>query len=371
MTDLQKTPLHEFCVARGAKMVPFAGWDMPVQFPAGVMKEHAHTREAASLFDVSHMGQLIVSGESLESAAAALETVTPASVAGLKPWRQRYGIFTTDDGGIIDDFMFANHETHFYVVVNASRIEEDLEVLHQVEGLQVERIEDRALLALQGPHAEQVLEGLTPGAAEMVFMDSKKLAWDGTEVWVARSGYTGEDGFEVSLPADRAVEFAELLLADASVELAGLGARDSLRLEAGMPLYGNDLSEEINPLEAGIGFAIPKVRRPGGSREGGYPGAEALAEIFEAGPRRERVGLRPEGRAPIRDGVTLFADTESDVPIGVVTSGGFGPTIGGPIATAMLPTGTAPGTTVQAELRGKRVPVVVTELPFVPHQYKR
>lgn len=371
MTDLQKTPLHDCWVERGAKMVPFAGWSMPVQFSAGVMKEHTHTREAASLFDVSHMGQILVTGESLEAVAAALETVTPASVAGLKPWRQRYGIFTTDAGGIIDDFMFANHETHFYLVANASRVAEDLEVLRSVDGIEAELLTDRALIALQGPEAERVLEALVPGGADMVFMDSHKLAWDGTEVWVSRSGYTGEDGFEVSVPADRAVEFVEKLLTDDAVEPAGLGSRDSLRLEAGMPLYGNDLSEDITPLEAGIGFAVPKVRRPGGSREGGYPGANALAEQLASGPSKERVGLRPEGRAPIREGVEIFADEQADSPIATVTSGGFGPTIGGPIATAMLPAEISPGTTVYAELRGKRVPIVVAELPFVPHKYKR
>lgn len=371
MTELRQTPLHEFHVAKGAKMVPFAGWDMPVQYPTGLMSEHNHTREAAGLFDVSHMGQVLVRGESPEAVAAALESVTPASVAGLQPWRQRYGLFTEASGGILDDFMFANHDTHFYLVVNAARTDHDLGVLRSVEGIEVEHVTDRALLALQGPRAEEHLARLVPAAAEMVFMDNRILDWEGHQLWVSRSGYTGEDGFEISLPADAAVAFAEALLADGEVWPIGLGARDSLRLEAGMPLYGHDLSPEITPAQAGLAWSVPKVRRPGGSREGGYPGADVIGPELVDGPARLRVGLRPEGRAPVREGVELFAyDTSTDV-LAVVTSGGFGPTVGGPIAMAMLPAGTEPGSTVHAELRGKRVPLTVTELPFVNLHYKR
>ncbi len=371
MTALLETPLHDRHVLVGAKMVPFAGWDMPVQYPTGVMAEHKHTREQASWFDVSHMGQVIVRGASHEAAALALESVTPASVAGLAPWRQRYGLFTDDGGGVLDDFMFANHERHWFLVVNAARADHDLGLLRAVEGLDVEQVTDRALIAVQGPLAEQELTRLIPAAAEMVFMDSRVLDWHGVEVWVSRSGYTGEDGFEVSVPNDEAVRFVEELESGGVVLPAGLGARDSLRLEAGMPLYGHDLSPDITPAQAALGWSIPKVRRPGGSRAGGYPGADVIgAELVDGAPRT-RVGLRPEGRAPIREGVELFADDTSDEILAVVTSGGFGPTVGGPIAMAMLPSSAEPGHTVYADLRGKRVPVTVTELPFVTLNYKR
>lgn len=371
MSALSTTPLHAFHVAQGAKMVEFAGWDMPVQYPTGLMTEHKHTREAASLFDVSHMGQVIVRGESLEAAAAALETVTPASVAGLKPWRQRYGLFTHTSGGILDDFMFANHEQYWFVVVNAACTEQDLGILRAVEGIEVEHVTDRALMAVQGPKAEAAVDALVPGAADMVFMDSRKLTWDGTEVWISRSGYTGEDGYEISVPAERAEEFATALVDGGVVKPAGLGARDSLRLEAGMPLYGHDLSTDITPAQGALGWSIPKVRRPGGSREGGYPGADIIGPELVDGAPRVRVGLRPEGRAPIREGVELFADDTSTEVLAVVTSGTFGPTVGGPIAMAMLPSSAAPGHTVYAQLRGKRVPVTVTEIPFVNLNYKR
>ena len=371
MTALLTTPLHRFHLEHGAKMVPFAGWEMPVQYPTGVLAEHRHTRASASMFDVSHMGQVIVRGETIQAAAQALETVTPASVAGLRPWRQRYGMFTNSSGGILDDFMVANHEQYWFVVVNAACTEQDLGILRSVAGIEVEHLTDRTLLAVQGPKAEGVVETLIPGAAAMVFMDSTKLTWDGTEVWVSRSGYTGEDGYEISLPADRAEEFATLLTRDGTVKPAGLGARDSLRLEAGMPLYGHDLSETITPAQAALGWAIPKVRRIGGSREGGYPGADVIGPELVDGPPRMRVGLRPAGRAPIREGVELFADDTSTEVLGIVTSGGFGPTVGGPIAMAMLPSAAEPGHTVYAALRGKRIPVNVTDLPFITPHYKR
>lgn len=371
MTALLHTPLHDWHVAAGAKMVPFAGWEMPVQYPTGVMAEHQHTREQASFFDVSHMGQVIVRAETLETAGAMLETLTPASVTGLKPWRQRYGLFTDASGGILDDFMFANHEERWFLVVNAARTDHDLSLLRSVDGITVEHVTDRALIAVQGPLAEQELHRLIPDANQLIFMDSRVLEWHGTKVWVSRSGYTGEDGFEVSLPATEAVRFVEELTTSGVVKPAGLGARDSLRLEAGMPLYGHDLSPEITPAQAALGWSIPKVRRPGGSREGGYPGAEVIASELTDGAPRLRQGLRPEGRAPIREGVELFADDTSEELLAVVTSGGFGPTVGGPIAMAMLPTHVEPGQTVYANLRGKRVPVVVTELPFVPLNYKR
>lgn len=371
MNALLTTPLHDFHIARGGSMVEFAGWDMPVHYAAGLLAEHNHTREAASLFDVSHMGQVLLRGDTLEATGAALETLTPASVLGLKPWRQRYGLFTNTHGGILDDFMFANHETHWFLVVNAARTEHDLGLLQQVDGLEVEHVTNRALLAIQGPKAEAELARLVPGVTSMIFMDSKLLDWDGTELWVSRSGYTGEDGFEVSLPAERAVEFAEALLAGDVVRPAGLGARDSLRLEAGMCLYGHDLSPDVTPAQADLGWAVPKVRRPGGSRAGGYPGADIVAEELTDSASRVRVGLRPDGRAPIREGARIFADDTSTEPIAEVTSGSFSPTLRAPVAMAMLPCGYTVGDAVFAELRGKRVRCTVAELPFVQLNYKR
>ncbi|NLE97418.1 MAG: glycine cleavage system aminomethyltransferase GcvT [Propionibacterium sp.] len=371
MTELLHTPLHAFHTARQAKMVPFAGWEMPIQYPTGVIAEHLHTREAAGLFDVSHMGQLLVRGDSPEAAAAALETVTPASVVGLQPWRQRYGLLTSDAGGILDDFMFAHHGTHFLLVVNAARTEHDLALLRAVPGITVEHVTDRALLALQGPRAEDQLARLIPGATDLVFMDSAHLRWGADEVWVSRSGYTGEDGFEISLPAGIAPVFADALLSAQVVWPVGLGARDSLRLEAGMPLYGNDLTDDTTPARAGIGWAVPKVRRPGGSRAGGYPGADVIGRELADGPTHVRMGLRPEGRAPIREGAEVFATDDAAHPIGVVTSGGFAPSLGHPVAMATLPAELTIGTTLYAEVRGKRLPVDVTALPFVPVHYKR
>lgn len=370
MTELLHTPLHDFHVARGAKLVPFAGWEMPVQYPTGVLAEHNHTRRSASLFDVSHMGQVLLRSAGRD-AALALETLTPASVAGLHPWRQRYGLFTNDAGGVLDDFMFANHEQHLFLVVNAARTSHDLGLLRGLAGVEVEHVTSRALLAVQGPDAEEQLARLIPEVRELRFMDSRKLDWAGEEAWVSRSGYTGEDGFEVSLPVEYAIEFAERLLADSVVQPAGLGARDSLRLEAGMPLYGHELTERISPSAAALDWSIPKVRRPGGSRAGGYPGASVIERELDAGAPEVRVGLRPEGRAPVRDGVELFADQEATQRIGVVTSGGFGPSVGGPIAMAMLPTGFAPGSTIFAQVRGKLLPVTVTPIPFVTLNYKR
>ena len=369
---MKTTALHALHKELGGKLVDFAGWELPVQY-AGIIAEHNHTRESASLFDVSHMGQVLVRPKSgkLEDAAAALETLMPVSVAGLAEYRQRYGLFTNVDGGVLDDLMFANHVTHFYVVVNAARAAHDVNHLRTLDGVTVEPQRDRALLALQGPKAETALSRLIPDAASMVFMDSVITQWDGTEVWVSRSGYTGEDGYEISVPNDRAEEFARALLAMDEVAPAGLGARDSLRLEAGMPLYGHDLDTGVTPVEAGLSFAIPKVRRTGGSRAGGFPGADDILQELATGASRIRVGLKPEGRAPVREGAHVYLTETQSEPVAKVTSGGFGPTVGGPIAMAMLPPDVEPGTTVFAEVRGKRLPLTVVELPFVPHNYKR
>lgn len=370
MTSPQTTALHDLHLELGGRLVEFAGWELPVQF-AGVMPEHLHTRAHVSLFDVSHMGQVLVRPQSgdMAAAAAALETLIPASIVGLAPHRQRYGLLTDDDGGILDDLMISHHGDRFLLVVNAARTQHDLSWLARLDGVTLEHVTDRALMALQGPEAERALATLIPAVVDTTFMDSLPMEWEGREVWVSRSGYTGEDGFEISVPDADAERFARALLAVDGVLPAGLGARDSLRLEAGMPLYGHDLSPEITPAQAGLGWAVPKVRREGGSRAGGFPGAAVVLAELRDGPSRARRGLRPEGRAPIREGVALYADATSTDPIASVTSGGFGPTVGAPIAMAMLPAGTGP--TVVAELRGRRIPVGVVDLPFITPSYKR
>ena len=366
MSDLKRTPLHDLHAEQGAKMVPFAGWEMPVQYPMGVLNEHLHTRAHAGLFDVSHMGQLILGGR---DAATALEALVPADIVGLPEGRQRYGIFTTDQGGILDDLMIANKGDHLLLVVNAACAAQDIAHL-KAAGLAPEVVTARALLALQGPAAEAALARLVPGAAAMKFMDVADLDWDGATLWLSRSGYTGEDGFEISIPAERAVEFARALLADPEVEPIGLGARDSLRLEAGLPLYGNDMDAGVSPASAGLAWSIPKVRRTGGDRAGGFPGADRiLPELGHAA--RVRRGLIPEGRAPLREGVELFRTAESTHPVGRVTSGSFGPSFGGPVAMASLPADIPEGETVFAELRGKRVPARIAPMPFVKPTYKR
>ncbi|AGT10412.1 glycine cleavage system aminomethyltransferase GcvT [Paracoccus aminophilus] len=369
MAENRRTTLYDLHLARGAKMVPFAGWDMPVQYPMGVLNEHLHTRAKAGLFDVSHMGQVILRGPEV---AVALESLIPADLAGLKPGRQRYGLFTAENGGVLDDLMIANKGDHLYLVVNAANAEADLAHLRQLEGkgISVEP-QDRALLALQGPEAAAVLARLIPGVAEMTFMDSRDFDWQGVDLWISRSGYTGEDGFEISVPQARAVALAEALLANEAVAPIGLGARDSLRLEAGMPLYGHEMDEMTSPAQASLGWSIPKIRRLGGARAGGFPGAERVLAELAAGATRARYGLRPEGRAPIREGVEIFAEETGGTAIGRVRSGGFGPSVGAPIAMADLPAGLSPDTPLWAELRGRRLPVAITPLPFHTPAYKR
>jgi aminomethyltransferase len=371
---LKHTPLHALHVVLGARMVPFAGYEMPVQFKPGVLKEHLHTRAAAGLFDVSHMGQIVVHAKSgdVRDAARALERLVPVEILGLPPWRLRYAFFTNAHGGIIDDLMVANRGDDLLIIVNAASKEADEAHLRAELGneCEVERL-DRALIALQGPKAEAALAALAPECTKMRFMDVRTLTLMGADCMVARSGYTGEDGFEISTPADIAREVAEELLANADVAPVGLGARDSLRLEAGLCLYGSDLDEGTTPVEAGLSWAIQKSRRRGGAREGGFPGAEIILEQLEHGAPRRRVGLRPEGRAPVRAGASLYAEMDVVAPLSSVTSGGFGPSLDAPIATGYLPaTLAAPGARVFAELRGKRVPVTVTTLPFIVPKYK-
>ena len=373
MSDLSRTPLYDLHIGLGAKMVPFAGYEMPVQYKLGVMKEHLHTRAKAGLFDVSHMGQVIVKGTDYAAAAEALETLVPVDIAGLGENRQRYGMFTNADGGITDDLMLANRGDHVFVVVNAACKEADIAHLKTLEpGVTVTPITDRALIALQGPASEAVLSALDPRAAEMAFMDVATLDLDGIAAWVSRSGYTGEDGYEISVPEAQAEALARKLLAHEDVEPIGLGARDSLRLEGGLCLYGHDIDTTTTPVEAALNWAIQKVRRTGGAREGGFPGADTILQQLGNGPTKTRVGLRPEGRAPMREGVALYAAEEGGAPIGTITSGGFGPSVEGPVAMGYLPTElSTEGTKVFGELRGRRAPVIVTALPFVPARFKR
>lgn len=374
MSDLRKTPLHALHLELGAKMVPFAGYEMPVQYRPGVMKEHLHTRAAAGLFDVSHMGQVILRHESGRAAVAeALEALVPADLLGLGEMRQRYGFFTNDAGGILDDLMIANRGDHLLLVVNAACKAADIAHMRAgLPGIDVDERTERALLALQGPEAEAVLGAILPEAARMRFMDVGVFPSDYGELWVSRSGYTGEDGFEVSVTAERAEALARALLSHDAVEPIGLGARDSLRLEAGLCLYGNDIDTSTDPVEAGLGWAIQKVRRTGGEREGGFPGADRILRQLRDGPARRRVGLSPEGRAPMRDGTPLFASAEGGEPVGVITSGAFGPSVGAPIAMGYVPTGlAAPDTMLWGEVRGRRMAARVAKLPFQPAGIKR
>ena len=371
---MKTTPLHSLHVELGARMTAFAGYEMPLHYPLGVLKEHLHTRTAAGVFDISHMGQVALyprSGDVVD-AALALERLVPSDIVSLEPGRQRYSLFTSENGGILDDIMVANRGDSLLLVVNAACAEADEAHLRAQLGNEcdVERL-DRTLIALQGPKAEAVLALLAPDCATMRFMDVRTLMVMDVECTVARSGYTGEDGFEISTPADIAREIAEELLANTCVAPIGLGARDSLRLEAGLCLHGSDIDERTTPVEAGLSWAIQKVRRRG-ARESGFRGAETILGQLEHGAARHRVGLRPEGRAPVRAGAPLFAAEDASVQIGKVTSGGFGPSLNAPIAMGYLPTALAvPGTTVFAELRGKRLPVAVARLPFIEPKYKR
>ncbi|ELV8646600.1 glycine cleavage system aminomethyltransferase GcvT [Vibrio fluvialis] len=368
--ELLITPLHALHLEVGAKMVPFAGYDMPVQYALGVKKEHLHTREVAGLFDVSHMGQLRLHGE---GAAAALETLVPVDVVDLAEGKQRYAFFTNEQGGILDDLMVANLGDHLFVVVNAACKEQDINHLqaHLPSGVELEIIDDRALLALQGPKAAEVLARLQPAVADMLFMDIQQVQIDGIDCIVSRSGYTGEDGYEISVPADKAEALARTLTAFEEVEWIGLGARDSLRLECGLCLYGHDLDETTTPVEASLLWAIQPVRRTGGAREGGFPGADIiLSQIATKDVSRKRVGLVGQTKAPVREGTELF-DAEG-AKIGIVTSGTAGPTAGIPVSMAYVRADlSAIGTEVFAEVRGKMLPMLVEKMPFVPQRYYR
>ncbi len=371
---LRQTPLTALNAELGGKMVGFAGYEMPVQFPLGVMKEHLHTRAKAGLFDVSHMGQVIVRhADGYGGAVAAMETLVPVNLLGLGDKRQRYGFFTNNAGGITDDLMIAHRGDEMFVVVNAAcKVGDIAHMRANLEGCEVEEITNRALLALQGPAAEAVLEPIAPGCDIMKFMDVGLFSSDYGVLWISRSGYTGEDGYEISVEADRAEALARALLAHDDVEPIGLGARDSLRLEAGLCLYGNDIDIATSPVEAGLTWAIQKARRTGGKRAGGFPGAARILHELDNGATRKRVGLRPEGRAPMREGTELFDSDAGGAAIGHVTSGAFGPTIEGPMSMGYVPADLAtPGTRLFGEVRGKRQPVQVADMPFTPATFKR
>ena len=366
---LQRTPLHALHVDLGAKMVPFAGYEMPVSYPAGIVAEHRQCRDAAALFDVSHMGQLrLVGGD----AAAALETLVPVDIVGLAESKQRYALFTNDAGGILDDLMVTRRADHLFLVVNAGCKVADLDHLRAEIGgrCAIEPMPDRALLALQGPAAAAVMARLAPALAKLTFMSGASASIAGIDCFATRSGYTGEDGFEISVAGDNADALARALLAAPEVKPAGLGARDTLRLEAGLCLYGHDIDTTTTPIEAALAWAIQKVRRPGGARAGGYPGAATIERQLASGTARKRVGLIGLDRAPVREGAAIV--DHGGGAIGRVTSGTVGPSVGKPVALAYVPSAlAAPGTALEADVRGKRQPMQVATLPFTPHRYFR
>ena len=361
---VRTTPLDALHRRLGARMAPFAGYDLPVQYPAGVMAEHIQCRERAALFDVSHMGQISLHGA---DAAAALETLVPGDVIGINPGRQRYTLFLDEAGGILDDLMVANHGDRLLLIVNASRKHADAQHLAtRIPQITAERHHDRALLALQGPAAVTVMARFSPEAAALPFMGVAQLAIAGIPVWISRSGYTGEDGYEISVTDMDAEALAEKLLAEPEVGPAGLGARDSLRLEAGLCLYGNDIDELTTPVEANLAWTVAKRRREAKD----FPGAIAVCDQLAHGPTRLRVGIRPDGRAPARADTAIAA--EDGTGAGNVTSGGFGPTAGGPVAMGYVRRDlAAEGTPLNLLVRGKQLPARVAALPFVPHRYVR
>lgn len=367
----KRTPLHRLHVALGAKVVPFAGYEMPVQYPLGVLREHLHTRGRAGLFDVSHMGQAFLIGPDHETTAAALEALVPADILNLKPAQQRYTQLLNEQGGTIDDLMVtrcAKRDGVLFLVVNAAR--KDLDYAHIAARLpsqvRLQPMPERALLALQGPVAKDILASISPEAVAPAFMTARSTKIGDFDCHVSRSGYTGEDGFEISVAPEHAVELARLFLAQEDVQPIGLGARDSLRLEAGLCLYGHELDETVSPVEANLVWSIQKRRR----EQGAFPGAARIQRELKEGPKRLRVGIRPEGRAPARDGTEILS--AAGEKIGVVTSGGFGPTLGGPIAMGYIAAAPAgAGTCVRLVVRGKPLPAEIVDLPFVPHRYAR
>ncbi|CAN5480966.1 glycine cleavage system aminomethyltransferase GcvT [soil metagenome] len=360
---LEALPLDGWHRARGGRMVSFAGYQMPIQYE-GIMAEHAWTRAHAGLFDVSHMGQISFTGADVD---AALEALLPADIAGLKTFRQRYSLLLDEEGGILDDLMLSRRPDDIYMVVNGATKFDDMGWLRDAlpDEITMNHLDEQALLALQGPEAATALASLIPGVDALFFMQCGPFTWNGHDVWISRSGYTGEDGFEISLPAEAAVAFADALCAIDAVKPIGLGARDSLRLEAGLPLYGHDIDTQVSPIGADLGFAINKRRR----EQGGFIGHARFArELAEGAPAR-RVGLTVEGRLPAREGAVILADGK---PVGTISSGGFAPTVGAPIAMGWVATPFAAiGTALEVEVRGKRLAATVAPMPFVPHRYHR
>ncbi|WP_114228175.1 MULTISPECIES: glycine cleavage system aminomethyltransferase GcvT [Sphingomonas] len=361
--DMLTLPLDRWHRDRGGRMVPFAGYGMPVQYE-GIMAEHLWVRQSAGLFDVSHMGQLLITGDDV---AAALETLLPGELAALGDGRLRYSLLLNDAGGIVDDLMATRQGDGFYVVVNGATKHGDIAYLRdKLPGLKIDYLEERALLALQGPKAVEALEKLAPGVSALVFMQAGRFAIHGVDAWISRSGYTGEDGFEISLPGTAAEQIAEALLADPLVKPIGLGARDSLRLEAGLPLYGHDLDEQTTPVAADLTFAINKRRK----EQGGFVGAERILGELKDGAITKRVGFTVEGRQPVREGARVLDGEGNEV--GKVTSGGFSPSLQQPIGMAYVATALATaGTALTLEQRGKLFAATVTAMPFVPHNYVR
>ncbi|KKC27609.1 hypothetical protein WP12_02340 [Sphingomonas sp. SRS2] len=360
---IQALPLDGWHRARNARMVPFAGYQMPIQYE-GIIAEHLWTRESAGLFDVSHMGQLLVSGADVDTA---LEAILPGDIVNLGVDKMRYSLLLDDEGGILDDLMVTRRAGDFYLVVNGATKADDIAHLHEYlpEELVLNHLDEQALLALQGPKAVDALARICPGVEALVFMTAGAFDIAGVPAWISRSGYTGEDGFEISIPTDKAEEVASLIAAQPEVKPIGLGARDSLRLEAGLPLYGHDLDPAIDPAVAGLGFAVPKRRRA----EGGFPGATVICRHFAEGPPRKRIGLTVAGRLPAREGALIF---DGDMEVGTVTSGGFSPTLQAPIAMGYVAAASAViGRPLQIDVRGKRLDAVVAPMPFVPHRYVR
>ena len=365
MSEPGKTlPLDGWHRAKGARMVPFAGYDMPIQYE-GILAEHKWTRESAGLFDVSHMGQLIVAGAGVEKA---LEALLPADLGILKDSRPKYSLLLNEEGGIVDDLMVTRRGDHFYLVVNGATKAGDIAHLEArlPRGIVVDHMKEQALLALQGPKAVDALSRIVPGVEELTFMTADRFAIDGVPAWISRSGYTGEDGYEISVPAAAVEAVAERIAAEPEVRPIGLGARDSLRLEAGLPLYGHDLDHDTTPVEADLVFALSKRRRA----EGGFPGWHRIAKELADGPIRKRIGLAVDGRQPVREGA-MMVDSEGN-EVGKVTSGGFSPSLEAAIAMAYVPLAyAAPGTKVSLAARGRIFTGTVTPMPFVPHRYKR
>lgn len=373
VTELMQTPLHDLHLELGARMVPFAGYTMPVQYQNGILAEHLHTRSKAGLFDVSHMGQLVLVGPDHETTAHALEALTPSSFVDLPRGRQRYSVLLNREGGVIDDLMVTRPETdaedgRLYLVVNAARKEVDIAHFRKnlQDAVRLEVIEDRALIAVQGPEAVNAVAAHAPQAADLAFMSACSTQFDGIDCHVGRAGYTGEDGVELSVPAGAAEPIARALLADERIDAVGLGARDSLRLEAGLCLYGHDLDETTSPVEASIIFCMQKRRR----EEGGFPGADRIQRELKNGPGRVRIGVRLNGGVPARNGAEI---AQPDGPvIGTVTSGGFCPVVGAPVAMGYVPAGFAKtGTGLELIVRNRRLPATVSDMPFVSNRYYR